>query len=652
MPRHLQMPIAAVALACTGLSGCFDPQTHAEDGESTASSTTDPMHGGPTATGTTAAATSPSTTSSQTSETTAAPTSAVDEDSSGTTGEDSSDTMTGTCTPGPLGCTADGLRRILCEADRATVTEQPCPEEAPYCERGLCMGCRENDDCSPLSTACATAVCEAGTCVFEPTASGTPCEDALYCTVEDRCDGDGQCVGVPRNCGDGLSCSADSCSEEDGCFAVVTSGCLIDGACYADGAQTDDGCRVCAPQQSTTTWTEDPLHCNWDDIIQIATGGGHSCVLQADGRAACWGRGELLGSGTSDARSPARWVRAPDDSGDLGGVQQLALADGGHSCARLTGGAVVCWGLGGAGTVWTGKLGNGTSDNALVPVYVSGFDPEIREYRASSVCAGFHHSCALLDDGRVVCWGGNNVGQIGNGQSNTNHDTPQLVAGIGGTGTLSGVEALSCGAVHNCASLTDGRVVCWGSGWNGELANGLTGSEGESPFPTVALAMDGETPLQGFELFASQDVTCGNDAQGQLLCWGDDIYGQLPNGTRSGSHPLPVLAVGPDGQTPFVGVTETCASSENGCAVANGNLYCWGRNLNGQLLDHATTNGIDVPELLDEVEAPVSSIDCSANRHCAVTPSGPVCWGNNSSGQSADVEDNPVLVPTPVAPPL
>src|SRR5690606_38241165 len=203
----------------------------------------------------------------------------------------------------------------------------------------------------------------------------------------------GQCVDVPRNCGDGLSCTNDSCNEEDGCFAVVTSGCLIDGACYADGAQTDDGCGVCAPQQSTTTWTEDPRNCNWGDIIQIATGGGHSCVLQADGRAACWGRGDLLGSGTSEERSPARWVRAPEGSADLQDGQQLALADGSHSCARLTGGSVVCWGRGGAGTVCTGKLGNGTSDDSLVPVYVSGFERELGEYRASSVCAGYHHTC-------------------------------------------------------------------------------------------------------------------------------------------------------------------------------------------------------------------------------------------------------------------
>lgn len=649
MQRRLQTPIAAIALVCTGVGGCFDPQTNADEGGST-SHVTDTTHGDPSTTGTSATETWTSTTTSDTTETSTASTTAVED--SETTGDETSDDTAGTCRPGPLGCTGDGLRRIVCEADRMTVTEEPCPEEAPYCEGGLCTGCRENDDCSSLSTACATAVCEDGACVFEPTKAGTACDDDLYCTVEDRCDGDGQCVGVARNCGDGLSCTADSCNEDDGCLSIVTSGCLIDGACYADGAQTADGCGVCAPQRSTSSWTPDASNCRWGEIVQIATGGSISCALQADGRAACWGYGELVGSTNAPERSPARWVREPDDSGELQGVRQLALAEGGHACARLSGGAVVCWGRGGAQTVWTGKLGNGTSNDSILPVYVSGFDPADRQYRASYVCAGYHHTCAIVDDGRVACWGGNNVGQIGNGESNTNHDTPQLVSGIGGTGTLSGVEALTCGSVHNCASLSDGRVVCWGSGWQGQLANGLTGAAAQSTVPAVALASDGVTALRDIELFASQDVTCGNDTQGRLLCWGDDQYGQLPNGTRSGSHPLPVLAVGPDGQTPFLGVTQTCASGENGCAIASGNVYCWGRNLNGQLLDHTGTNGVDVPELLDEVEAPVTAIDCASNHHCALTPSGPVCWGSNGAGQSADSEVNSIVVPTLVAAPL
>ena len=125
-----------------------------------------------------------------------------------------------------------------------------------------------------------------------------------------------------------------------------------------------------------------------------------------------------------------------------------------HSCAVLSDGTVRCWGANGGGT-----LGDGTTTDRLNPVAVLGIST------ATQVARGESQSCAVLSDGTVRCWGWNDYGQLGDG-TKTDSSTPVVVSGIS-TATRVGL-----GMSHSCALLSDGTVQCWGSNAFGQLGDG------------------------------------------------------------------------------------------------------------------------------------------------------------------------------------
>jgi alpha-tubulin suppressor-like RCC1 family protein len=119
-----------------------------------------------------------------------------------------------------------------------------------------------------------------------------------------------------------------------------------------------------------------------------------------------------------------------------------------HTCALLNDRRVRCWGQNDRG-----QLGDGTVVNRLTPVTVSGLAG------VSAIAVGGKHTCALQTDGAVWCWGWNNDGQLGNGTGgNTSSHARTPVA----VGTLPGVLALAAGGTHTCAVLRTHRVACWG----------------------------------------------------------------------------------------------------------------------------------------------------------------------------------------------
>ena len=162
----------------------------------------------------------------------------------------------------------------------------------------------------------------------------------------------------------------------------------------------------------------------------------------ADGTAKCWGLGESgqRGDGTFDT-----FALEPVAVSGLTGA--VALAAGyGHACALLADATMRCWGGNGEG-----ELGNGTTatPGTPQPVAVSGISG------ATAIATGAYHTCAVLGNGTLRCWGRNGQGQLGDGTF-TNSSTPVPVSGI------TGVAAVSGGGGHTCALLTDGTVRCWG----------------------------------------------------------------------------------------------------------------------------------------------------------------------------------------------
>lgn len=181
----------------------------------------------------------------------------------------------------------------------------------------------------------------------------------------------------------------------------------------------------------------------------LAAGASHTCGLSRSGEVFCWGSNinGQLGDGSRDDRHQPRPVAST--------VGFRSVVTGwNHTCALDAKGEAYCWGLNGEG-----QIGDGTRLDRLAPVRVPG--------GFSSLVAGASHTCGI-SGGRVLCWGDNSFGQLGDG-TNEDHTRPVAVQG-----SLEGVIGLAAGAMHTCALLDNGAVYCWGQNRRGELGDGTT----------------------------------------------------------------------------------------------------------------------------------------------------------------------------------
>ena len=204
-------------------------------------------------------------------------------------------------------------------------------------------------------------------------------------------------------------------------------------------------------------------------VVAIAAGGAHTCAVTRGGGVLCWGDNSIgqLGDGTKTDRM------IPVPAVGLGtGVAAIA-AGAFHTCALTAGGAVLCW-----GNNYAGQLGDRTETPRLTPAAVSGLAGGV-----VAITVGDGHTCALTTDGAVVCWGGNSVGQLGDG-TRTNRLTPTATSGLG-----SGVVVLAAGGGRTCAARTDGSLLCWGSDTYGDV-RGLLGL-GTRVYATTPVAVYG-----------------------------------------------------------------------------------------------------------------------------------------------------------------
>ena len=264
-----------------------------------------------------------------------------------------------------------------------------------------------------------------------------------------------------------------------------------------------DGSPVPTPVQGLTT------------VIGSAVGGFHNCALLSDRTVRCWGRNQDGQVGNGDNTTDAR---TPQPVSGLSGVAALA-AGGYHSCALMPDATARCWGRN-----TRGQLGDGSSLQwSSTPVPVSGLATAV------AISGGFYHTCALLQDGTVQCWGDNDSGQIGNTLAYSS--VPMTVAGI------SNAVGVSAGAYHTCALLADGTARCWGRNSNGQLGNGAT-TNSSSPVPVSGLT----GPLA---VIAGGIHSCALMADRSGRCWGWNPYGQLGNGnTTDSSIPVAVNGTG------------------------------------------------------------------------------------------------------------
>lgn len=348
------------------------------------------------------------------------------------------------------------------------------------------------------------------------------------------------------------------------------------------------------------------------DRASIAAGGRHSCMLDASGRAICWGNNERgqLGDGSYDPHTAPAPI--------IGDFTFASLSAGTwHSCGVSRDGEAYCWGSNDAG-----QLGDGTTSLRSAPVRVSG-SATFRMIRA-----GASHSCGLTRSGSVQCWGANAVGQLGDG-SRATRTTPTTVS----LGLAAG--ALAVGRSHTCALTIDGVAWCWGANDGGQLGDGTT-----TPRATPSQVV---TDQRFVSIAAGNLHSCAVATTGTVYCWGRNSVGQLGIGSTAD-------ALTPRGIESALSFTTVTAGQLHSCArTRDGRAYCWGRNTYGQLGD-GTSIDRSRPVAVRGGTA-FTSLNASGAHTCGTTALGEgFCWGYNIDGQLGAGDRENASAPMRVAP--
>ncbi|MDP7373808.1 MAG: hypothetical protein QF588_07995, partial [Candidatus Poseidoniaceae archaeon] len=148
-------------------------------------------------------------------------------------------------------------------------------------------------------------------------------------------------------------------------------------------------------------------------------------------------------------------------------------------------------------------------------------------YANNKLSAGGYHTCAILDNGDLKCWGRDQYGQLGDGGSNpgTDLNAPSSTAIDLGSGRTA--VAVSSGYLHTCAILDNGDLKCWGGDSDGQLGDGGSNTQTLEPSSTPVNLGSGRTAVA---VSAGTSHTCAILDNGDLKCWGENGQGQLGDG--------------------------------------------------------------------------------------------------------------------------
>jgi len=271
-------------------------------------------------------------------------------------------------------------------------------------------------------------------------------------------------------------------------------------------------------------------------------GTAHSCGLLDNNTIKCWGLGSSgqLGYGATstlgDGAGEMGDALATIDLGTGRTAKQIATGSS-HSCAVLDNNTVKCWGLGtngrlGYGTTTSLGRSSGQMGDALATIDLG------TGRTAVAISAGLAHTCAVLDNATVKCWGLNTDGQLGLGDTDDRGDDAGEMGdalAIINLGTGRTAVAISAGSTHTCAILDNATVKCWGAGANGRLGygdqNSLGDDAGEMGNALAAVSLGTGRTVKA--LSSGDAHTCAILDNNSLKCWGAGTDGRLGYGTQT-----------------------------------------------------------------------------------------------------------------------
>lgn len=301
----------------------------------------------------------------------------------------------------------------------------------------------------------------------------------------------------------------------------------------------------------------------------------------------------------------------PDGGGGDGpppppGPALLDLSAGSnHTCALLDNRTVRCW-----GDNREGQLGDGTTASSVQPVTVLGLSG------VGSVATGHEHSCAVLEDGTARCWGRNSSGQLGN-NTKVDSETPVPVMG------LSGIRSIHPGVATTCALTLVGGVYCWGRG--GELGDGMA-SEALVPRRISSLTNVAQLSVSANGSRATNIHVCGVRLNGTAFCWGANDEGQCGNGSQ-------ITATTPVDVAGMTDAVEIAAGGGHACVRRTGAVSCWGT---GRRVGDGTEQRRLVPTTVPTEGTMVGVF--AGDRYTLIQSSEAAlfCWGESDRGECGD----------------
>jgi alpha-tubulin suppressor-like RCC1 family protein len=382
-------------------------------------------------------------------------------------------------------------------------------------------------------------------------------------------------------------CEAGSCVTSQAVSVGHQHACLLlsDGTVRCLGRPDLLGANL--PAGSTPTLPQTVLLSNGTTPLAasaVATGAQHSCAITQDRAVACWGQslyGEL-GSGLAGAAAAENAARSAldEDALPLQDISQISL--GGHTSCALQGGTARCAGWGAEGQLGNGELGVSASRDVFEPV-ISDASSGAPLTGITAISVGYLHACALLQTGEARCWGNDELGQLGDGAGGSGKRSalPVTVRRSAQGAPLTGVVQLASGYAHSCAALDDGTARCWGEGRNGELGQALSGGATFSDVPVTVQSAQGG-PLQGVKQVAvGWQFSCALLDDSSVHCFGSGRQGELADGSAGADHSglLERALLGAE-QEPRTGITSLSAGFHQVCVktVLSG-VECGGSSL-------------------------------------------------------------------------
>lgn len=283
------------------------------------------------------------------------------------------------------------------------------------------------------------------------------------------------------------------------------------------------------------------------DPVHLAAGAWHTCAVDRRGAVSCWGHdgfGQLGDAQTEDRREPVKAL-------GVEGVVQIGAGEQ-HTCARLGSGAVSCWGAN-----QFAQLGDGTTGARVSPVRLLGIDD------AEDLAVGRAHGCVQRRSGAVVCWGFAADGQLGDG---TRGEPDGFVLSTTWSARFPDIVELALRGGHGCLRRANGDVYCWGRNDSGQLGTGETTESGASAFAVQPL----QDIHDAVSLAIGSHHTCIRKRDGTVVCVGYNGYGQLGDGTTASRSTLQPVVGLTEVSALAAGVHHTCAARRTGGVVCWG----------------------------------------------------------------------------------